>query len=164
MSRPDRARRGAARGRLTGRKVLAIVLGGFGVVIAANLALVIAATGSFPGLVVKNSYVASQSYDADRAAQQALGWRAGAAFQGDALAIFIDDAAGDPVRGLTARARVGRPADARGDRTLALTATEDGYAAPHGLPPGLWRVEIFADGPGGERFRAETRLFLSPDG
>ena len=40
-----------------------MVLAAFAVVIAANAALVIAATGSFPGLVVASSYVASQDFE-----------------------------------------------------------------------------------------------------
>ena len=56
---------------LTGRKVLLIAVAAFGVVIAANLAMLLAATGTFPGLVVKNSYVASQGFDAKTAAQRA---------------------------------------------------------------------------------------------
>ena len=46
----------------------------FGVIIAVNLTLAFNAVRTFPGLEVKNSYVASQSFDADRAAQNALGW------------------------------------------------------------------------------------------
>ena len=40
----------------------------FGVIIAVNLTLAYQAVATFPGLEVKNSYVASQSFDVDREA------------------------------------------------------------------------------------------------
>ncbi|HEU0223277.1 MAG TPA: FixH family protein, partial [Paracoccaceae bacterium] len=55
---------------MTGRLVLAVALGAFGIVIAVNLVLVFAATRTFPGLVVPNSYVASQDFDRSRVAQE----------------------------------------------------------------------------------------------
>ena len=54
---------------LTGRKVLLIAVAAFAVILAANLAMLLAATGTFPGLVVKNSYVASQDWTARTDAQ-----------------------------------------------------------------------------------------------
>ena len=46
----------------------------FGVIIGVNLVLALSAVRTFPGLEVKNSYVASQTFDERRAAQEALGW------------------------------------------------------------------------------------------
>ena len=60
--------------QLTGRHVALIFGGAFSVIIAVNLALAYNAVHTFPGLEVKNSYVASQSFDKDRDAQLALGW------------------------------------------------------------------------------------------
>ena len=48
---------------LTGRKVLAIAVAAFGVVIAANLVLAWQAVGTFPGTETANSYVASQNFN-----------------------------------------------------------------------------------------------------
>ena len=55
----------------TGRHMLAVVCTFFGVVIAVNVVMAIAATGTFPGLVVANSYVASQGYNELLAAARA---------------------------------------------------------------------------------------------
>src|SRR5258707_1136166 len=63
---------------LTGWHMLAIVSLFFGVIIAVNIALAVAATGTFPGLVVENSYVSSQHYDellARAREQDKAGWR-----------------------------------------------------------------------------------------
>ena len=63
----------------TGRHFTAILLGWFGVVVTVNLFMASLATQGFGGVVVKNSYVASQKFngwlDAARE-QEALGWSA----------------------------------------------------------------------------------------
>ena len=51
---------------LTGRHVLVITLCAFGTIIAVNVFMAVMAVGTFPGLEVKNSYVASQTFDRDR--------------------------------------------------------------------------------------------------
>ena len=61
-------------GEITGKHVLAITVSAFAVIIGVNVVMAWKAISTFPGLEVKNSYVASQTFDADRAAQQALGW------------------------------------------------------------------------------------------
>ena len=143
---------------LTGRKVLAIMVGAFGVIIAANLAMLVAATGTFPGLVVKNSYVASQGWDARTAAQEALGWTATVGHADGRLAVAITGADGRPVRGLDVTAVVGRPASGREDVTLMLAEGREGYAAPMALGPGLWRVAVTAGRGTEARFEAEAEI------
>ena len=44
---------------LTGQKVLAITATGFAIIIGVNITMAYSALSTFPGLVVKNSYVAS---------------------------------------------------------------------------------------------------------
>ena len=56
---------------LKGRHVLGIAVGAFGVIIAVNLVMAYQAISTFPGLEVANGYVASQTFDADRKAQDA---------------------------------------------------------------------------------------------
>lgn len=57
---------------LTGRNVLAIMVSAFTVNIGVNLTPAYQVVATFPGLETKNSSVASQSFNADRAAQEAL--------------------------------------------------------------------------------------------
>ena len=57
---------------LKGHHVLIMFVGGFSIIIAVNMTLAFNAVSTFPGLETKNSYVASQSFDADRAAQEAV--------------------------------------------------------------------------------------------
>jgi nitrogen fixation protein FixH len=59
---------------ITGKHVLFFTVSAFAVIIAVNVVMAWKAISTFPGLEVKNSYVASQTFDADRDAQIALGW------------------------------------------------------------------------------------------
>jgi len=145
---------------LTGRKVLLIAVAAFGVVIAANLAMLLAATGTFPGLVVKNSYVASQGWDRKTAAQRALGWQAAASYGDDTLRVTMTGRDGAPVRGLRVVAVIGRPASARDDVRLELTEAAQGYAVPLVLAPGMWRVAIAGTDDAGASFEAEAQIYV----
>lgn len=140
---------------LTGRKVFAIACGAFGVIIAANLALAIAAVGTFPGIEVANGYVASQSFEKERAAQVRLGWRAGAAYDGARLSISITDRAGASPDLSEVAIRIGRPTTEAVDLTPELIAVSGGWTADLDLAPGLWRVDVAAAGADGERFRQQ---------
>ena len=61
----------------------------FCVIIAVNLTLAFQAVRTFPGLEVKNSYVASQTFDADRATQLAIGWDVAAHLEANELVLAI---------------------------------------------------------------------------
>ena len=76
---------------ITGRKVFAIVASAFAVIIGVNIFMAVSAVRTFPGLEVQNSYVASQSFDADREAQEALGWEVTAIVERDTLVLTILD-------------------------------------------------------------------------
>lgn len=63
----------------TGKHMAAVMVGGFGIVMAVNFTMAAFATGGFGGVVVENSYVASQKYNdwlAQAERQKATGWDA----------------------------------------------------------------------------------------
>ena len=139
---------------LTGRHVLVITLAAFGVIIAVNLVMAFLAVGSFPGLEVKNSYVASQHFDRDRQAQESLGWTARASYDGARITIEIVDGQGThPVlRDFTAT--IGRPTHKRADVTPHFEVAGGGiYRAPLVLEPGVWNIHVQAVAPDGTAFR-----------
>lgn len=142
---------------LTGRKVLCIALCAFGTIIAANMTLAIAAVGSFPGIEVKNGYVASQSFEAERQAQARLGWSASARHADGRLRIEVTDAAGAPVFLDTLTARVGRPTGRAVDMTAQLTRVAKAFDLPVDLDAGLWRIDLFATS-GEDRFRQHLTI------
>ena len=143
---------------LTGRRVAGIAAAAFIVMLIPNIVLTVMAVDTFSGLVVPNSYVASQTFDRDRAAQVALGWTVAIVHEGGQVRLTIDDANGRPVRPPALTVTVGRPTTTRDDRALALEETADGYAAAADLAPGGWRAEIAATAADGTPFHQSRAL------
>lgn len=138
---------------LTGRHVLVITLAAFGVIIGVNMVMAFLAVGSFPGLEVPNSYVASQQFDRERQAQDSLGWTVQASHDGTELVIRILDGQGaHPVlRDFTAT--VGRPTHQRSDVTPEFQVAGGVWRAPLMLEPGAWTIHVQAMSPDGIAFR-----------
>jgi nitrogen fixation protein FixH len=149
----------------TGWHMLAAVIAFFGVVIAVNVVMAVAATGTFPGLVVKNSYVASQNYNAllaNARAQTEAGWRLELDAPEGILAARLRGGDGALRRDLDVTAVAGRPSTTRHDSLIALAETADGYRASEALPPGLWEVEVEARHRGELVFREVRRVTVRP--
>lgn len=150
----------AAPGTLTGRRVALIALAFFLAFLIPNIVLMWTAIGSFSGLVVSDSYTASQQFDRLRAAQAALGWTVEIDHANDVLSLSITDDAGHAVRPAALDVTVGRPTTARSDQALTLEATPGGYAAHAPLAPGRWRVEIGAAAEDGTAFRQSHDILV----
>jgi nitrogen fixation protein FixH len=146
---------------LTGRKVLVIGATLFTLVFAPNIILAVYAVQTFSGLVVPNSYVASQEFDARREAQEALGWTVALDHTPAALHVAITDAGGRPVRPAALAVTVGRPATA-GDVRVDLLPSRTGYTGAVALAPGVWRVDIEAEAADGTAFVQRQRFFVAP--
>lgn len=138
---------------LTGRHVLIITLAAFGVIIAVNVVMAFLAVGSFPGLEVPNSYVASQEFDRDRQAQQDLGWTARARHAGSELTIEILDRQGRHPVLRDFSATIGRPTHKRADVTPGFTVAGGVYRVPLDLEPGAWIIHVQAMAEDGTPFR-----------
>lgn len=147
---------------LTGRRVLLIASAAFLLFLIPNIVLAVFAVRTFSGLVVPNSYVASQSFDRDRQAQLALGWTVGVAFDDGILRLDMADARGGTVRPAALAVTVGRPTTMRQDLRLALEETPHGYAAVAPLGPGHWRIEIAATAGDGTAFHQSRDLLVRP--
>lgn len=151
----------------TGRKALAVIGGGFAIVIAVNVALAVFASRSHPGLVVENSYVASQKFNGwleQGRAQKALGWTVAANADPLKLTVTATNALGAPLTGLTAVASLEHPLGAEPTRNLPLVETAPGtYTAPHGLSAGQWLSEVRLSR-GNDRYYLATRLHIEKAG
>lgn len=145
---------------ITGRHVMIGTVTAFGVIVGVNVTLAWQAVGTFPGLEVKNSYVASQSFDARRAAQQALGWQADAIVADGTLHLTLTDAAGGPVRPETLGAVLGRPTIARDDLILDLREAGGVYSAPVDLERGAWVLKLTATSDAGVEFARRLELWV----
>jgi len=145
---------------ITGRKVLLFTVGAFGVIIAVNLFMAYSAVSTFPGLEVKNSYVASQSFDADRRAQLALGWQMDPVYDpvNGELRLAFTDKQGFAAEVATLSVLVGRSTVARDDTRPSFTQLSGVFSAPLVLAPGNWMMQVEATANDGTVFRQRITL------
>ncbi len=144
---------------ITGWKVLAGFAFAFGIIIAVNLTLAFQAVATFPGLETKNTYVASQKFDRERAAQIALGWQVEAGIENDVLRLAFVDASG-PVRPVIEQAILGRATSAAADRTPDFEFDGSAFVAPVDLAPGNWNLRLEARAQDGTLFRQRIVLWV----
>lgn len=147
---------------LTGRKVFAITASAFALIIGVNLVLAYKAIATFPGLEVQNSYVASQTFDADKAAQIALGWTLETTYDParQALMLTFTDAAGRPAPIKDLSVLVGRTTEAKDDQRPSFTRKLAVFSAPLVLQPGKWMLHVEAIATDGTAFRQRIDLFV----
>ena len=146
--------------RMTGGKVLAIMLTAFGVIIGVNLALAYSAVSTFPGLEVKNSYVASQNFNEELAAQQALGWSVTADVIDGELVLAITSRDGTPAQVATLDAVVGAATHVRDDQVPEFVFLDGAFRAPVNIRPGNWNIRMVATAPDGTVFRQRVVLHV----
>jgi nitrogen fixation protein FixH len=147
---------------LTGRKVFAIAAVSFGVILGANLLLAYQAVSTFSGLVVPNSYIASQEFDARRSAQEALGWTLDLGHDDAMLTVRLTDAAGRTVRPDALEIIVGRPTTSATDRVVDMEPAPQGYVGRIDLAPGNWLVQLRARAGDGTDYSVRHALFVRP--
>ena len=137
--------------QFTGRHAAMILAAFFGVVIAVNFTMAMFATQTFGGVVVENSYVASQKYNGWLAAaerQNELGWKIRPGID-TGRRVTVDVALdGAEVRGF-ARHPLGREPDVQ----LTFIAGEGGFRSEKPLPAGRWNLHLLV-----KRGREEARL------
>jgi nitrogen fixation protein FixH len=148
----------AAKGQFTGRKVTAIFVAFFGVIMTVNFTMAHFASATFGGVVVENSYVASQHYNrwlGAAAAQEKLGWSATIArLPDDRVAVRL---IGAP-EGLSVNAVARHPLGRAPDQALAFVRAADGaYVSTKAVAPGRWMVRLTATA-GAAQWREEQEL------
>lgn len=142
--------RALTRGPFTGRHISVIIVAFFAVVVGVNVYMARAAIRTFGGVVVDNSYVASQNYNKwldEAARQKALGWSAKAARGDDGRVVVI--MAGTPASGLTLRAEARHPLGRLPDQQLSFQRQADGsFRSNEALGEGRWKLRIDAEAQG----------------
>ena len=135
----------------TGRHMLGLMLAFFGVIVSVNFVMASYAASTFGGVVVDNSYVASQRFNGwleQARAQEQLGWRVETGVDAAArLRVALRDRFGGPVAGaisVVARHPLGRVPD----HVVAMRRDGDGYRGDTPLPAGRWllRIDVRAGG------------------
>jgi nitrogen fixation protein FixH len=145
---PDQGR------KLTGWHVLAMFVGGFGIIIGVNVFMAYNAISTFPGLEVSSSYADSQTFDDRRDAQEALGWDASVALEGDTLILTLVDENGRPVYPAELTALLTRPTNQTEDQLLVLERGPNGVlTAPVAVSEGRWRLRLTGAARDGTEYR-----------
>ncbi|UWQ80138.1 FixH family protein [Leisingera sp. S132] len=144
----------------TGKHAILLFGGAFAVIIGVNIILAVNAVKTFPGLEVKNSYVASQEFDQRRSAQEALGWSVYASSQGDQVKLEITDADGTPVEVAKLSATLGRATHVQDDQKPEFTFDGQAYVAPADLGPGNWNIRMVARAKDGTEFTQRVILHV----
>lgn len=144
----------------TGRHALMVFGGAFGVIIAVNLALAYNAVKTFPGLEVKNSYVASQEFNSRLAAQQALGWSVRADALDGQVILSFSDANGAPVEVKALKATLGRATHVKDDIQPDFVFDGTAYVAPADLADGNWNIRVVARAANGTEFTQRVILHV----
>ncbi|MDF1728493.1 MAG: FixH family protein [Sulfitobacter sp.] len=116
---------------IKGWHVLSIFVLAFGTIITVNLTLAFNAVRTFPGLEVKNTYIASQVFDKERLAQEALGWDVTARAEGDEVLLSIQQA-GRAIAPTIENATFGRATSVDKDRQLDFRFDGQVLRAPMG--------------------------------
>ena len=150
--------------KLTGWHVLAMFVAFFGVIIAVNVTLAWKAISTFPGLEVENGYVASQSFDRDRAAQMALAWTLTPSYDPAAHTLQLEflDSAGQPVTLGALSVLVGRTTETSDDILPDFQLVNGAYVAAADLTSGKWMMAVEARAADGTRFHQRLDLHVRP--
>lgn len=146
--------------KLTGWHVLAIFVGGFGIIISVNLFMAYNAVSTFPGMEVSSSYADSQSFDERREAQEALGWNASVEVPGDGtLILHLVDDSGAPVYPADLQALLTRPTNQTEDQLLELTRNRGAFVAPAEVGYGRWRLRLTGMARDGTEYRHNVTFY-----
>lgn len=146
---------------ITGKHVLAIVVSAFSLIIGVNIFMAYSAIRTFPGLEVKNSYVASQTFDVEKAAQSALGWEVTATSEGSVFRVDVVDQSGAVVEVERIAGTLGRPTSVVDDQTPQFTFDGIGYVAEVGdLAGGNWNFRMVAAAQDGTEFKQRVVFYV----
>jgi len=144
----------------TGRHAAMVFVGFFGVIISVNLALAYNAVRTFPGLEVNNGYIASQSFDRRRSAQEALGWSVYASASDSQVKLEITNAEGNPVEVVKLTATLGRATHVKDDQKPDFQFDGKAYVAPAHLGSGNWNIRMVARAKDGTEFTQRVILHV----
>lgn len=159
----------AAEWRLTGRHVLACLIGFFAVVIAVNGVFMHFAVSSFSGVETVDAYRKGLAYNqrlAEIAREADVGWRGKVGIEQGRPVLMLLDKLGQPVLGALVDGKIGRPSVDRYDRPMTFSAVGQGRyrADAAALEPGAWMLTLAVrpgnDARGAPVLRLKERLWL----
>ena len=132
--------------RFTGRHMLGLMLGFFGVIVAVNVTMATLAARTFGGRVVDNRSVATQRFNgwlAEARSQERLGWTTAVAIDGDRRVVLTAATAAGTLDAARVSATARHPVGREPDVALAFRAAGPGrYVSSAPLPVGRWQVHL----------------------
>jgi nitrogen fixation protein FixH len=132
----------------TGWHMLGVVFLFFGTIISVNFYMAYQAVHSWSGIVVENTYVASQQFNAKAAEAKALndaGVTGNIVIDGSIIRYTLTDAQGQPIPADEVRLLFKRPVGDHQDFAVTLQKTGPGlFQAEHNALPGHWIIEATA--------------------
>ncbi len=156
---------------LTGRRVLVMIIGFFGVVFAVNGVMMKLAIQTLPGTDVDSAYNASLAYEGEIVAardQDARSWKVDAQIQravggGTELRVEVRDNGGAPMSGLKFQGRFERPTDRRADQPVVLAEIGNGiyFGSTASIAPGQWDLVLEGDAAGRRMYLSKNRVVLN---
>jgi len=150
----------------TGKTIWIAIIIFFGVIFAANIAMVTLGVKSFPGEDTKQSYRQGLEYNKTitaRNTQAALGWNADITVQDLTIALHLTDRSGLTIRGLHVTGVLKHPAETDKDVTLKFAQAANGtYMAPinKALLGKNWLLLTSAQQADGTTFDTRNKIWL----
>lgn len=148
--------------QFTGKHMLAIMVSFFAIIVMVNGALAYFAMNSWTGLVVPNSYVASQTFNADTAKRlEAIGngAKASIAVEQGLVVVRLNGKRDEALSASNLIAKLRHPVDARQELLVEFEPHGGGlYVSTKPLPAGSWIGDISADLGGYGRWVEAVRL------
>lgn len=152
---------------LKGKHVLIGFLMFFGVIIAVNFTMARLASTSWTGLVVKNSYVASQKFNGELSnaqKQKALGLKSSVSYGAHTLVLSLYDADGNILIADALQADIGRPAFEQEDKVLDFMPLPNGRNKINvALEEGVWALTVHGT-VDGNYYRRDLRINVDKNG
>lgn len=137
--------------RFTGVHMGMVMVAMFGTIITVNLVMARYAVATFGGVVVENSYVASQRFNgwlAEARAQEALGWSRQVGVDHRRFVHIALHGSGAPLDGAVVSVLATHPLGRKAPRALRFVRGNDGgYVSDSPIGPGRWllRIEVRQD-------------------
>ncbi len=153
--------------QFTGKHMMMIMVAFFGVIVAVNFNMARLASSTWTGLVVENSYVASQHFNDElmqARAQRETGLHSGLSYKSGVLTFTLKNQDGVSLQATDLVAEIGRPAFEQADTLIPFSKGSDGdYVLGLTLEPGVWAIKITGT-TDGFQYRRDARVFVTNNG
>lgn len=147
----------------TGWHMFTIICMFFGTIITVNMILAFNAGSTWTGLVVKNTYVASQIFNEETEKleqQRALGWTSDLNYTDAQLRLKLTDNKGALITGANVSAKIGNPVHETNDHMVSFTQIGEFYVVENNLENGLWQIDLQVQTQDGLTWNKAVRLVV----